>query len=85
MNASTNIKSDDGVTVGWCGRCGATGMWAKCWVLDISEDRYKPHPGAPHGTCNRCQGKGHITLADTKRNAAYDLFAFRRECSGMMA
>lgn len=47
-----------------CYQCGGSGIYA--WGGSING---KPRH---HGTCYRCQGKGHQTTADDKRNNYYD-------------
>lgn len=53
-----------------CGRCARTGQFITGTV--------NGKPTGPGGECFRCQGKGHHTQVDRKRNYWYDIQMFTR-------
>ena len=48
-----------------CEGCGGTGKYRKGMYINGKFNGFE-------GVCYRCQGKGHQTLEDTKRNNNYD-------------
>lgn len=47
----------------WCGRCAGTGAFITGMENGV--------PVGPGGSCFRCNGKGHHTRADRRRNWGY--------------
>ncbi len=71
LTATITVSDNCGRIPGkfWCNRCARTGQF-----ITYTENG---KPKGPGGICFRCDGKGHHTQADRRRNYGWDLHGFR--------